>query len=247
MRNLYNLFLCTLFIFFISCSGEKKEQKSDLSKNDVADHIKINPEDSVYHVIMTGYDTSEFNKYYKTRTEPPIIDLNQSLDNLSIVELFILKNTISGMKGQIFEDAILHGYFTKMPWYQPPFWDAHFSVTLNESERGFIQRVDQKISDLLQDNYAGTGNPNPQNILNAFQWKNQSSMIDNSKLSSNGFVIEKTEHMQLFNVYEQNQEEGIPPFITTDLIQHQMHLFYGELENECSTPSWRSYFTRCGS
>ncbi len=104
--------MCTTY-FFHFLFGRKKEQKSDLSKNDAADHIEINPTDSEYHVIMTGYDTSEFNKYYKTRTEPPVIDLNQSLDNLSIAELFILKNTISGMKGQVFEDAILHGYFTK--------------------------------------------------------------------------------------------------------------------------------------
>lgn len=231
MRNLNAFILCLSIIGTIACSTEKKEQKNEIQTKPAEISIAINPEHNTYHVTMSGYDTSEFNTYYENRIEPPIINLNQSLENKSLSELALLGNTILAMKGHLFRDAIFLKYFRSMPWYQPPYWDDNFTVDLNDAEKQFTNRIDIRVGELRKENLNDLKMANPKNIINTFQWDKLSSSA-NGKLSDHGFVIDKGNYNQLFEIYEQNKKESIPSFITTDLILQQMHVFYGTLENE---------------
>ena len=233
MRNLFLYFLSILIIGFFACSHKKKEPTDENSQTVEEQFEELGPEYTAYHVMMTGYDTTEFNKHYQNRIEPPLIDLNQSLENKSLADLVILQNTILAMKGNLFDDAILHSYFKHLPWYQPPYWDHNFSIALNAAETTFTKRIEAKIAQLRQKNYVGSSLklPNTQNIINTFQWENITPE-SSAKLAANGFIIEVGRYNQLFDIYEQNQQDQLPSFITTDLILQQLHLFYGELENE---------------
>ena len=221
-----------IFIFFtygiISCNNPKKNLPESVELNELPDR-PINPEHNSYRVQVTGFDTAQFNLHYKSRIDPPAINLNQSLDDKSISDLELLKSTLLAMKGNIFNDAIYSAYFDTIPWFQPPYWDENFTLELNEDEQWFIERINHKVSTLQKDNYTDEQLPNTRNIVNSFQWSNQ---YFNEKLQSNGFFLTKSELNQPFEVYEQNAINNIPSFITTDLIMHQMHLFYGMLENE---------------
>ncbi|MCK5702511.1 MAG: DUF3160 domain-containing protein, partial [Cyclobacteriaceae bacterium] len=231
MRSINAFILYFSIIGLIACSSEKKEQKIEVLTRREESSITINPKHNTYHVRMSGYDTSEFSKHYKNRIEPPIINLNQSLDNKSLADLALLGNTILAMKGHLFKDAIFLAYFSSLPWYQPPFWDDTFTVKLNDAEKQFTDRIDIRVSELRRENLTDLKMANPKNIINTFQWEKHSPSA-NSKLSDHGFIIKKSNYNQLYEVYEQNEMESIPSFVTTDLILQQLHVFYGTLEND---------------
>jgi len=221
--------LTILTIGLGSCRTGEKDKKADNTNDEISPIL--NPANSTYQAAMTGYDTTVFHEHYEVRIEPPKIDLNQSLNNKSISELVILKNTLLAMKGEIFKDAIYANYFKKMPWYQPPFWDQEFIVNLTNEESQFVNRIDEQIKQLLQNNFLEDNMANPDNSINAFQWSSLDQKAT-EKLKTNGFVMIPGNYNQFLDVYHQNQDHAVPSFISTDLILHQMHLFYGILENE---------------
>lgn len=228
MKAIHIFFLIFSANWIISCS-DSKQDKEDQAKEKASLDRPINPENSNYQVEMNGIDTALFNQYYERRIHPPVLDLNQSMGGKTISELELLKNTLLAMKGNLFDDALFHNYFDTIAWYQPPFWDSAFSITLNEDEKWFIERITAKETELKERNYNDNGTLNLDNTLNAFQWP---ELMNDKLLKNNGFFMESTDNSQFFDIYETNQRRQIPSFITTDLILHQMHLFYGMLENE---------------
>jgi hypothetical protein len=229
MNRFLSLLMVSLFIFSTSCD-EKQNSREDKTKNEKVIRVK-DPALSSYQVHMTGYDTTSFHNFYEKRIKPPLLNLNQSLDSKSVSELFLLKNSLLAMKGTIFEDAILDRYFKQQSWYQPPFWDERFEVSLNDAESNFITRIDGRIESLLQNNYSRNAIPNPENAYNLFQFSNLPASARH-QMSQKSFIILDQEYDQPFDVYEQTEKDKLPPFISTDFILHQMHLFYGLLESE---------------
>ncbi|NJN26230.1 MAG: DUF3160 domain-containing protein [Cyclobacteriaceae bacterium] len=233
MSKLSSYFFIISIALYTACGEGKVKQERDIPEKKTITEAIEEPGYNNYHVIMKGVDTAEFKNHYDTRVLPPSIDLDVSLEDKTISELAILKNTVLAMKGNTFEDAILAAHFKQFQWYQPPFWDKEFSVVLNEAETKFFERIDARIADLQKENYTAHGSriPQPENIVNWFQWQKPGGDTK-SKLAGNGFVIAKADYDQLFELYQQNAMECIPSFITTDLVLNQLHLFYGELENE---------------
>jgi len=217
-------------ITLISCGEQNKSAGGQTDAGDNSFKL-LDSSYSAYQVVMTGYDTTQFNQYYEKRISPPVINLNQSLEDKSISELYLLKNTLLAMKGQSFQEAMLATYFRKFPWYQPPFWNEQFTIKLIESEQSFINRINQKIDQLWEVNYLPSNKINVNNAINLFQYE---SLPDDvwEKINDNGFVLLQDPSNQPTDLYIDNLEKSIPPFITTDLMLHQMHLFYGILENE---------------
>ncbi len=228
-RLVYLLFIG--IITFTSCSDQKKSvQNQDVIESEET-FIRLDSAFDTYQVVMTGFDSSEFNKYYQERITPPIINLNQPLDNKSISELFLLKNTLFAMKGQVFKDAILVDYFKDIPWYQPPFWDENFEVKLSEEEQVFIGGIDKRMEALRADNLLESNLANTRNAINLFQFENlPSEALD--KINTEGFILLEQSSHQPTGHYIENNQKSLPSFITTDLVLHQMHLNYGSLENE---------------
>ena len=94
MRDFLRGGIIFLLAGFISCSDKKTDYQDETAKIEKPVFTELAPEFASYHVIMTGYDTSEFHKHYEIRIDPPQIDLNQPLNNKSLSELIILKNTL---------------------------------------------------------------------------------------------------------------------------------------------------------
>ena len=228
MKGTPSIILLFLATMIISCNDSKKGQEEE-SIEDKLQERPVDPANSSYVVQMEGIDSIDFKRYYNKRIPPPSIDLNQSVDNKIVGELELLKNTFFAMKGKIFSEAIVHNYFDTIPWYQPPFWDSLYTISLNEDERWFIDRIDARISQLAELNITETGLLNVDNTINAFQWP---ELMVSDQLKNQGFLMTSSHQNQLFDIYETNQNEQIPSFISTDLIMHQMHMFYGMLENE---------------
>jgi hypothetical protein len=209
--------------------GKKNSDSAEVQKENAFQQLDSTY--NTYQVIMAGYDTGQFSQYYEKRIKPPIINLNQSLEDKTISDLYLLKNTILAMKGQTFDEAILQSYFRKIPWYQPPVWDENFVIQLTDAEHTFINRINQRIDQLSKENTLQDGEINSKNALNLFQYADLTS-DDLAKINTNGFLLTDYSANQPANLYIENQKKGIPSFITTDLMLHQMHLFYGLLENE---------------
>ncbi len=235
MRNSNTIFFVFIFLSLFACSTGQNKNEDKNFDNQETSTILSGPEFDAYHVRMTGYDTSEFRKYYNKRIEPPIVNFNQALNEKTLEELVLLKNTILAMKGHTFKDGLLFGYFQAQQWYQPPYWQKDFVVTLNAAEKEFIRRIENKETELLKNdsiaNPSSQNMPNSKNVINGFQFENITNSFTD-KLSSNGFVIGGSGFNQLFEIYERNSEENIPSFITTDLFLQELHAFYGNLENE---------------
>jgi len=228
MKAIPRFFLICSAWLIVSCSNPKQNQQDQLDRKSLAER-PINPENNTYQVMMEDIDSTQFYQHYQTRIESPTLNLNQSFEGKSISDLGLLKNTLFAMKGKLFQDALYYAYFDTIPWYQPPFWDVNFSIKFNEDEQWFINRIDNKVSELQEYNYTTSDIPNLNNAANAFQWN---TLMNSEKLKNQGFFMTPANNDQLFEIYEQNIEDNIPSFVTTDLIMHQMHLFYGSLENE---------------
>lgn len=228
--NIYFL-LSFILLGLISCGGEKKNQQTEKTVDAIEKQIQLDSIYNTYQVEMTGYDTTMFNRHYDQRIFPPIINLNQSLDNKSISDLYLLKNTLLAMKGKVFIDATLASHFKKLPWYQPPFWRDNFEIELSDEEKIFIIRIDQKISDLRESKSSQTDGVIAQHAVNLFQYKNLPSSAL-SLINANGFILLNEPTNQPSEQYIKNLEHSLPSFVTTDLVLHQMHLLYGTLENE---------------
>lgn len=234
MKTFYIRIFLALIIIVASCSNPKesnqeKGKDTEVNGEKVKREFTLDPVNISYQVEMTGYNTVLFSQHYKSRVTPPVLNLNQPLENKTISDLGLLSNTLLAMKGKIFTDAIYAAYFDTIPWYQPPYWEEEFKIELNEAEEQFLERITYYIGLLQRNNYNDEGIPNPDNIINTFQWHHLS---DNIKLKEHGFSMGFTELNQPVEIYEQNKIENIPSIITTDLIMHQMHLLYGVLENE---------------
>lgn len=233
MNKVLGYFFTLVFFILLSCSSEQRgdQNKENKQIDETPQEKPLDSKFDTYQAIMVGYDTAVFSQHYEKRITPPAINLNQSLENLSVSDLFILRNTLLAMKGKVFEDAILYGYFQKIAWYQPPFWDDKFEVDLNEEEMHFLNRVDRKMNQLKEGNLAANKIPIAHNAINRFQYESLSSAAWD-QIERNGFVILDQPCNQPTNQYIANYYDDLPPIITTDMVLQQLHLFYGSLENE---------------
>lgn len=232
MIRLLQCIIPVFLLMLFSCENRQKTASETSSSQSVKTLPQLDSSYNSYRVVMTGVDAELFRKHHGERVEPPILNLNQSLDDLTLSELYILRNTVFAMKGGSFEDAILHHYFNKLPWYQPPFWDESFSPDMNEAEKIFIERIDQKITatkstgNNVSDQMALTDH-----AVNTFQFDNLSGESYES-VEMNGFVVGGKYYDQPTEIYRENFREALPSYITSDLILYQMHQVYGLIEND---------------
>lgn len=231
MKLFNTFFIFILLIGLTDCSKPKQNQVKNSQEENSESQLLLPSKYNSYQVVMTGYDTARFNQHYTSRIDPPLINLNQSLEGKSISDLILLKNSLLAMKGELFTDAIYDSYFRSIPWYQPPFWEKGFKIEITKEEAHFIHRIEQHLAQLLQYNYLNDGLVNPENAVNKFQFAPLGQEVID-KIKTHGFVMNSGEQPHFFDVYLQNHEQVIPSFISTDLALQEMHLFYGLLENE---------------
>ncbi len=222
MRQIWILILT--FALVLSCTDSKKEEK-EVKTPQIIEEPAL---PSAYQVTMANYDTAIFSEHYGQRVLPPTIDMNQPLEDMSLEKLVLLRYTVYAMKGHIFKEGFLRGYFAGFPWYQPPVWEEQYTIELTEPEKSFIERIRNREQELLRNNI--TDNKiNPENIINWSQFDSLQIEDPSLLIHENGFFITKNEHKNILKTYENNYRASVPAFITTDLYISAMYGYFRQL------------------
>ncbi|KGN95774.1 hypothetical protein HQ39_06040 [Porphyromonas sp. COT-108 OH2963] len=189
---------------------------------------------------------------------PRSLDLNQEIEAYTMEELLLLRNYPYAIHGLYFMDANINGFFSSSTdWYTKLYEEAfeqseengtHFpteysDITLSPEEAAFVARVDKRIEELKKEQYIVKGNlrlGKTKMIVNDRQFPEVDSLFMKN-LEAFNFTIAYGTHEQLFHLYEQNDYENIPSFITTDLFLQTFHMYFSyvlkSLEKEIFIPA----------
>jgi hypothetical protein len=165
------------------------------------------------------------------------IDLNMDISSLSLSDIRILRNSFAAKQGYCFMQSDLRGYFSTTDWYdtkmEDRFWKEDSGeikpISYSKEEQIFIDKLKKREEDLKKRNFYNNDNKafaNINNIVNLFQFENVDSALLNM-LGKNGFAIVPNDNIQLFHVYEQNDYNQIPNFVTTDMYMQLFHMYFG--------------------
>lgn len=187
----------------------------------------------------TGTTEAPAESFLTTDTElPQSVDLQQDISNFSLQDLRLLKNYPYALHGLYFMEADLNAFFrANTKWYESlvyKLWDDekmpldYKDVKLSAEEQAFIDKIDKRILELKQSNFIKKGEHNLgnyNNIVNLSQFKEiDQQFVD--KLQQNNFAITTGANLQLFHVYEENNYNQVPNFITTDLYLQAFHMYF---------------------
>ncbi|MBG8555427.1 DUF3160 domain-containing protein [Hymenobacter guriensis] len=200
-----------------------------------------------------GYATEEVKK--PKRTPLPPFDFNQSLAGKSYLDLLLLRNTIYARNGYCFMNATARTYFDKQKWYYPLWAEAEYNeqgkeirpvddvipVPLNKQELAFVQRVQAEEARLLARRIS---RQNGYDMLGFDFVTNQRELLTTpamrTVLNRHNFVLVPTQEEQLFYIYDQNQYNYTPSFVTTDLVLQLLHKYLNgilsDVEEKCLAP-----------
>ena len=182
------------------------------------------------------------------------IDYDMDVTALPLADLRVLRNAPAALRGYPFKDAYLRGVYGTTTWYDSLTWkfdeavsyegvkerenepwrDYYFRAAeeggllkYTDEELAFMKRLKEREDELLKLNF-DVEEPlrvNMQNLVNPTQLKDFDSLLC-QQLAHDGFAIVPAQHDQLFHVYEQNDYNCFPSFVTTDLFLQLYHLYF---------------------
>ena len=182
------------------------------------------------------------------------IDFNMDVTGLSLGDLRVLRNAPLARQGFPFKDSYLRGVYETTTWYDSLMWkfdeqtdftdipekegeswrDFYYRasrekglVKYTQEELDFMERLQQREDELKKLNFDVPEGlrVNMQNLTNPTQLKEFDSLLC-QQLAQDGFAIIPASHDQLFHVYEQNDYNCFPSFVTTDLYLQLYHLYF---------------------
>lgn len=111
-------------------------------------------------------------------------------------------------------------------------WDNNYEALkkkteLTEEERQFIARVDARMAELEKGKYVkveGFDLYNPDMIVNWSINMGNDEKVRN-KIQKFGFALQPSDYAQLFSIYEENDYNMFPSFVTTDLLLQMFYLY----------------------
>jgi len=174
------------------------------------------------------------------------IDFEQDLSKLTMDDLLMLRSSIYAVNGLLFTDNNLYSRFIggAIPWYSDymcyllesqirtngkGFVRAEKDVKLSAAEKGFVDKIDERIAELRKNgmyvNKNGYVVGDINHVVNKGMVKLNESYMD--KLARNNFVIADldTGHLQMFHLYELNDYAAMPSFVTTDMFLQAFHMY----------------------
>ncbi len=222
----------------VGCADNRQAEQRFLSDSTDLEQVDYNP----HSFLMTSEKL------------PETIDLDMDIDDMTMMELRLLRNYPYALKGMWFMEADLNQFFTeKSDWYYkrcldllvPPEWKPlleYDEVKLSDKEKAFVKRVDERIKELDKQRHVerdGLVLSNPVMAVNMFQLDSCDSKLM-SMLAHHNFAIVPTKNQQLFNIYEQNDYYMMPSYVTTDLYLQAFHMYFSyvmkSLEKDMFTP-----------
>jgi len=238
--------LVCLVLLCFSCS-EKEEEKKVVAEQSYKLNqplMQFAPYDEGYPITTKDidprapYKVKDYLEYYKDfyadKVQPPPFNFDVDLSSKTFQELRLLRAEILARHGFLFMDYVMRAHFNATKWYQPVFWDPDFQIKLSDQEKKFIDKVLRAEAPLYKDNYIRAGGYEKANMNNVVNWQQFSVIPEGVKqhLGTDGFVINKSKHEQLFHVYDQNYYDYTPSFITTDLYLQVLHMHISkEMQN----------------
>lgn len=164
------------------------------------------------------------------------VDLNMDISKLPLADLRILRNVIAAQQGYCFTDSFLRSIFCATSWYEERAEEIYYNsekpveVKYTKEQNEFIDRIKAREAELEKQNY----NPvegalvNYKNVINRYQFS-EAGVDFRNMISKNGFVIVEGQDEQLFHVYENNDYNEFPSFVTTDLYMQLFHMYFDYL------------------
>ncbi|OFY83694.1 MAG: hypothetical protein A3F72_12845 [Bacteroidetes bacterium RIFCSPLOWO2_12_FULL_35_15] len=213
-------FIFTISSLIFSCSTEDKKNDTQSGSNEVSERV-----------LKQSFNPDSIMK----------VDLNQDLSGKSLQELRLLRNVLYARQGYCFMQADIRGYFSgHMKGYdsimEARFWSEEGAdsthtfppIKLSPEEAVFVKKIETLEAEKKKNNYVdrnGGQLGNVENIVNLFQFTNLSTDFI-SMLDKNNFAIVPTNKIQLFHIYEENDYNQVPNFITTDLYLQLYHMYF---------------------
>lgn len=158
---------------------------------------------------------------------PPDQKLTRTeIEDLTVSELWVLRNAIFARYGRPFKTYELHALFMKQKWYKPS--DAYKPSDLSEMDLYNVNLLYNRESELRQNDYREVGQNKGikfENVYNTYQYP-EFNEEEKDMLSTNGFIVYPTNWGQLFHIYENNDYLGIPSFISVDAVLQLYHLYF---------------------
>ena len=191
------------------------------------------------------------------------IDYDMDVSGLPLADLRVLRNAPAARQGFPFKDAYIRGIYAATSWYDSLMWnfDANLSydgvkekegeswrdyyyrtseetgaLKYSPEELDFIKRLKIREDELKKENFNVPDGirVNMRNLTNPTQLKEFDSLLC-EHLAKEGFAIVAAQNEQLFNVYEQNDYNEFPNFVTTDLYLQLYHLYIDCMLREIET------------
>ena len=139
------------------------------------------------------------------------IDYNMDVSGLSLADVRTLRHAPAAQRG--------------LPFYFRVIEEKNL-LNYNDQEKAFIKRMEARETELKKQNFEVPEGlrVNMTNLLNPSQIKEFDQQLS-QQLSEDGFAIVPALNAQLFQVYEQNDYNEFPNFVTTDLYLQLYHLY----------------------
>lgn len=195
-------------------------------------------------VEAADLENVEFNPHSFLMTDsvlPEKLDLNVDISDMTMMELRLLHHYPYALKGLWSMESEINGFFSaKAPWYDErcyayleshdwePLLDEN-KVTLSAEEKAFVKKVDDRIAELnkqMEVDRDGLKLSNPVLTTNMYLLDEYDQTFLNM-LGHHNFAIIPTANEQLFNVYEENDYNLMPNYITTDVFLQAYHMYFG--------------------
>ncbi|MEN9444232.1 MAG: hypothetical protein RIS47_1122 [Bacteroidota bacterium] len=238
MKN-YTLLFSILLI--VACSGNKK--------SDTASNADQQTQSNLFEGTPSGsIITSALLESFRDT-----IDMKMDIEKLSLSDSRIIRSAFLARKGYCFMEADLRGIFSTTTWYdsimEARFWAEEETpakigkITHLAAERQFIDKLIVHENELKKRNFIEADDSkraNTANIVNFFQYTKVNPKLT-EMLAKFGFAIIPSDQIQLFHIYEQNDYQQIPNFVTTDMFMQLFHMYFSyvlkTLEADQFTPA----------
>ena len=181
------------------------------------------------------------------------IDYDMDVSGLSLADVRTLRNAPAAQRGFPFKDSYIRDIYLTTSWYDSLMWvfdenmpydkfeskedesfyDFYYRMVdeanimkYTDQEKAFIKRMQEREDELKQKNFeVGPGQKvNIQNMVNPTQLKDFDPLLS-QQLGKDGFGIVPSRMNQLFQIYEKNDYNDFPNFVTTDLYLQIFHLY----------------------
>lgn len=224
------LYFLTFLLITMGCGETEKTPSNEIQKNSEDTIVSsLNKTTVNSFQVGAGLNVEELREN---------IDLSMDIFSLSLQDLRLLRNAFAAQQGYCFMKADLRGFFEASSWYYKRmadrYWEEEEGQTIEpigyaEDEQVFIDKIKAQEKQLLTQNYHqnnGVELSNLNNIVNFFQLEEIDTNLT-EMLSNQGFAIVPNNNIQLFHVYEENDYQQFPSFVTTDMYMQLFHMYFG--------------------